>query len=272
MLAGLAAFRLPELSFPLLCAIFFDLSPLWPSPVSNLLRTLYRDPQLDTARDFMFVRNRLFTLLMRSRLQFPDRRFLLASVGGTLAWLLIVFLTGCLLLQANALDLLRHFRAAGGLHITAIVLLVAFAALVLGTTAVFGWIALRNVRNWLRDRASNLFKPRMTRVDAGTISESLRRTLIFRDLPQEDLMAIAAAVKPEEYDSGTYVMREGEQGDRFYIVHSGRLTVTQRLHEIKRTDPFGELQTGISLATVPCSGTVGARPRSAASPGVCCSR
>ncbi|HZL46144.1 MAG TPA: cyclic nucleotide-binding domain-containing protein [Opitutaceae bacterium] len=241
---GLAAFRLPELLFPLLCAIFFDLSPLWPSPVSDLLRTLYRDPQLSTAHDFMFVRNRLLTLLLKSRLKLPDRRFLLASVGGTLAWLLIVFLTSCLLLQANALDLFSRFYIAGGIHTTAIVLLAAFAGLVLGTAAVFSWIALRNVRNWLRDRASRLVRPRATPVDAGTITESLRRTLLFREFSLEDLMAVAAAVQPEEYDAGTYVTLEGEQGDRLYIVHSGHLAVTQRLREIKRTDPFGELRAG----------------------------
>jgi CRP-like cAMP-binding protein len=244
VITGLAACVLPQLLFPLLCAIFFDLSPLWPSPVSALLRTLYRDPQLATAHDFMFVRNRLLTLLIRSRFKFTDRRFLLVSVGGTLAWLLVAFLTGCAILRASALDLLRHFRAAGGLHITAIVLLVAFAILLVGTAVFFGWIALRNVKNWLRDRASGLFQPRETPVDANTIIESLRRTLLFRELPMEDLTAIAAVVKPEEYDAGTYVMREGDQGDRLYIVHSGRLTVTQRLHEIKRTDPFGQLQAG----------------------------
>lgn len=244
VITGLAAYGLPALLFPLLCAIFFDLSPLWPSPVSALLRTLYRDPQLATAHDFMFVRNRLFTLLLRSRLKFPDRSFLIVSVGGTLAWLLTAFLTGCLLLRASALDLLRHFRAAGGLHITAIVFMAIFAALVLGTVVVFGWIALRNLRSWLLDRASALFRPRATPVDHGTITDTLRRTLLFRDLPLEDLQAVAAAVQPQEYDAGTYVLREGDQGDRLYVVHSGRLIVTQRLHEINRTDPFGELQAG----------------------------
>jgi cAMP-dependent protein kinase regulator len=57
-------------------------------------------------------------------------------------------------------------------------------------------------------------------------------------------MAIAAAVHPEEYDAGTYVIREGQLGDRLYVVHSGRLAVTQRLHEIRRTDSFGELEAG----------------------------
>jgi CRP-like cAMP-binding protein len=244
VITGLAACRLPALLVPLLCAILFDLSPLWPSPVSALLRTLYRDPELATAHDFMFVRNRLFTLLLRSRLKFGDRRFLLISLGCSLAWLLVAFLTGCLLLRASALDLLRHFRAAGGLHITAVVFLSIFVALVIGAVGVFGWIALRNLRNWLRDRASAFFQPRATPVDANTITESLRRTLLFRELPPEDLVAVAAAVRPEEYDAGTYVVREGDQGDRLYIVHSGRLTVTQRLHELKRTDPFGELQEG----------------------------
>jgi hypothetical protein len=242
--AGVAAFRLPELSFPLLCAILFELSPLWPSPLSDLLHTLYREPRPDTSSDFMFVRNRLFTLLLRSRLKIPDRRFLLISVGSTLAWLLLVFLIGCLLLQANALDLLRHFIEAGGFHITAIVFLAAFATLVAGTASMFAVIGLRNLRNWLRDRASGMFRPRATPVDADTIIESLRRTLLLRDLPQEDLAALAAVVQPEEFDAGTYVMREGEEGDRLYIVHSGRLSVTQRLLEIKRTDPFGELQDG----------------------------
>jgi CRP-like cAMP-binding protein len=244
VLTGLVAFRLPELLFLLLCAIFFDLSPLWPSPVSDLLRTLYRDPQLATTHDFLFVRNRLFTLLLRSRLKFADRRFLLVSVGGALGWLLIVFLIGCLLLQANALELLRHFRAAGGFHFTALVMLGAFATLVLGTAAVFGWIALRNVSNWFRDRASGLFRPRATPVDAKSITELLSRTLLFRELPLDDLMAVAAAVQPEEYRAGTYVTREGKRSDRLYIVHSGRLAVTQRLHKIRRTDSFGELQAG----------------------------
>jgi CRP-like cAMP-binding protein len=241
---GLADFRLPQLSFPLLCAIFYDLSPLWPSPVSDLLRALFREPQPDTTRDFMFVSNKLFTLLLRSRLKVPDRRYLLISVGSMLAWLLIVFLTGCFLLQANALALLRHFFVGSGFHITAIVMLVAFSALVVGTTSTFVLIALRNVRAWLGDRASRVFRPRATPVDAHTISESLCRTLLLRDLPAEDIAAIAAAVQPEEYDAGTYVMKEGDVGDRLYIVHSGRLAVTQRLREIKRTDPFGELQAG----------------------------
>ena len=242
--AGVAAFGLPQVLFPLLCAIFVNLSPLWPSPASDLLRTLYRDPQLATTHDFMFVRNRLFTLLLWSRLKFADRHFLAANAIGTLAWLLAVFLTGCLFLNANALDLLRRFRAAGGLHATAIVLLVAFVALIVGAAGAFGWIAIRQVRNWLRDRASLLFRPRPAPVDLATIGELLHRTLLFRELPPDDIMAIAAAVRPEEYDAGTYVIREGEMGRQLYIVYSGRLAVSQRLREVRRTDPFGELQAG----------------------------
>ena len=241
---GLAAIALPALLFPLLCGIFYSLSPLWPSPVSDLVRTLYRDPKLATNHDFMFVRNRLFTLQLWSRLKFADRRFLAANVIGTLAWLLAVFLTGCLLLNANAFDLLRRFRAAGGLHVTEIVLLVTSVVLVVGAAGVFGLIAIRQVRNWLWDRATRMFQPRPAPVDLATIGELLRRTLLFRELPLEDLMAIAAAVHSQEYDAGTFVVREGDPGNQLYIVYSGRLSVTQRLHEVRRTDPFGELQAG----------------------------
>ncbi len=243
-IAGLAAFRLPELIFPLLCAIFVDLSPLWSSPVSDLLRTLYRDPTLATTHDFMFVRNRLFTQQLWSRLKIADRRFLVANGVATLAWLLGIFLTSCLLLNANALEMLRRFRAAGGLHVTEIVLLAAFVALILGAAGLFGWIAIRQVKNWLWERASELFQPRPAPVNLATIGGLLRRTLLFRELPLEDLMTVAAAVRPQECDAGTYVVREGEIGKKLYIVYSGRLSVTQRLHDIRRTDPFGELQAG----------------------------
>jgi len=244
LFAGVVAFRFPELLFPLLCAIFFNLSPLWPSPASSLLRTRYHEPELATTHDFMFVRNRLFTRLLWSRLKFADRRFLAAEAAATLAWLMVVFLTGCLLLHMNALDLLRRFRAAGGLHATAIILLVTFAALVVGAVGLAAWIAILQVRNWLRDRASRFFQPRAAPVDLANIEELLRRTLLFRELSPEDITAIAAAVRPEEYDSGTFVVREGEMGEHLYIVHSGRLSVSQRLHDVRRTDPFGELQAG----------------------------
>jgi len=241
---GVAAFRFPELLFPLICAIFYCLSPLWPSPVSDLLRTLYRDPELATTHDFMFVRNRLFTQVLWSRLKYADRRFLIASAVATMGWLLVVFLTGCLLLDTNALDLLRRFRAVGGLHATAIVLLAAFATLAVGAAGTFCWIAVRQMRNWLWERASRLFKPRAAPVGLTNIEELLRRTLLFRELPPEDLAAIAAAVRPQEYDAGTHVVREGELGKLLYIIYSGRLAVSQRLQEVHRTDPFGELQAG----------------------------
>ena len=36
---------------------------------------------------------------------------------------------------------------------------------------------------------------------------------------------MAAAVKPEEHKKGSFVVREGEPGDKLYVILSGRLEV-----------------------------------------------
>ena len=234
----------PEWLLPVICGQFLLLSPLWPSPLLDLLCALSRDPLLGSAYDFKLAPNRLFSLLRRAQAGLADRKFLLACAGATLAWLLLVFLAGCVLGQAHVPDLLKRFSAAGGFHFTAFALLGVLAALVLGTVGTATWMAWRQVRHWLREQADRRRQPQSAAVEPAAIAQLLGGTLLFRDLPPEDLAALAAAVRPEAHQAGAYVVREGEPGDKLYLIYSGHLAVSQKLPEVGRTDRFGELHPG----------------------------
>lgn len=241
--AAVAAFR-PEWLLPVLCGQFLLLSPLWASPLLDLLRALYRDPLLAAAHDFPLAAGRLPGLLRSAQTGLADRKLLLARTGATVAWLLLVFLAGCVLARANAVELLQRFRAAGGFHFTAFALLGLIALLVLGTAGAAVWLAGRRVRAWLREQADRRRLPSSAEVGPADIARLLGGTLLFQHLPADDLAAIAAAVRPEAHQAGAYVVREGEQGDKLYLIFSGHLAVTQKLAEVRRTDRFGELHPG----------------------------
>lgn len=240
---ALAAWRLPALQLPLLVGVIYMLSPLWRSPLLDLLGALYRDPQLATAYDFALARDRLFRLLTRARQQLENRKYLVACAGATVAWLALVFMAACIFLQANATELVERFRAAGGVRYTAMAVLGAGGLMILGAAGVIGWIALSHLRAWGRERAERKLRPAAVLVSPQTIAEWLGRTLLFRDLPAEDLAAVAASIKPEEHKGGSFVVREGEPGERLYIVLSGRLEV-RRDFAPGRSEPVAEMGEG----------------------------
>ncbi|MBI2496828.1 MAG: cyclic nucleotide-binding domain-containing protein [Opitutae bacterium] len=246
MFAASAAVALsrPEWLLPVLCGQFLLLAPLWPSPLLDLLRALYGDPLLAAAPAVRLTPGQLPGLLRSAQAGLADRKFLLARTGATLAWLLLVFLAGCVLARANAVGLLQRFSAAGGFQLTAFALLGILAILVLGTLGAAAWMAWRRGRDWLREKADRRRRPQSASVEPADIARMLGGTLLFSHLPPEDLAAIAAAVKPEAHERGAYVVREGEEGDKLYLIYSGHLTVTQKLAEVGRTDRFGELHPG----------------------------
>jgi CRP-like cAMP-binding protein len=238
-----AAWWVPELLVPLLGGVLLQLSPLWKSPFHDLLGAIYRDPQLATAYDLVFAQHRLFALLTHIRRQIADRKYLLACAGATVGWLLLVFLSGCVLWQANAVELLQRFHAAGGWRYTALGLLVLLAAAVLGAVGAAGWIAFSHLRAWWHERAERRQRPQPALVSVETTAEWLGRTVLFRDLQAEDLQALAGAVRPEEYKRGSFVVREGEPGERLYVVLSGRLEV-RRDYAPGRSEPVAEMGVG----------------------------
>ena len=72
----------------------------------------------------------------------------------------------------------------------------------------------------------------------------LRLSPIFKPLPAPELEALARALEPVDVTAGTLVIREGDEGDRYYVVADGELRVTRDGKEaarLRRGDGFGEI-------------------------------
>jgi HlyB family type I secretion system ABC transporter len=98
----------------------------------------------------------------------------------------------------------------------------------------------------------------------GTADAALENVAIFRFLPPSVRERIALRLKPVSYGFGDVIIREGEPGDAFYVLTSGRARVVKAgegdeelpLNVLRAGDEFGEmalLQAGPRTATVRCS-------------------
>jgi hypothetical protein len=103
--------------------------------------------------------------------------------------------------------------------------------------------------------------PRVSRADAETVVprrqlELLRGVPMFGLLPLTMLERLAAAMTLVHVDAGETLIREGEPGDRFYIVSDGRLDVSTdgtKLGSSEHGDGIGEIAL---LRRVPRTATV----------------
>src|SRR5262249_42961549 len=82
---------------------------------------------------------------------------------------------------------------------------------------------------------------------------------IFAPLPGASLEHLASRLVPLRLGAGTVVVREGDAGDRFYIVAEGEVEVSQYDRAMSKLGPgdyFGEIAL---LRDVPRTATVAAR-------------
>jgi ATP-binding cassette, subfamily B, bacterial len=90
----------------------------------------------------------------------------------------------------------------------------------------------------------------MPRFVPATVSE-LSRAQLFAALPCDRLKLIAQAMEREEVPPGHPVVREGESGERFYIVLSGLFAVSQEDLGPRRVlqpgDYFGEVALAMNV-------------------------
>lgn len=63
---------------------------------------------------------------------------------------------------------------------------------------------------------------------ATETNESILEASVFGDLPKEKLDEIAGAVKTQTVPAQTLIFREGDPGDNFYIVSSGKVRVYKK--------------------------------------------
>ena len=99
-------------------------------------------------------------------------------------------------------------------------------------------------------------------------AHELQRVALLASLPGETLAKLAAQMRREEIAPGEAIVVEGGEDDRFYVVLTGILAVTQETRGARRVlrpgDYFGEVAAAMS---VPRTATV--RALSAATVASC---
>lgn len=110
-----------------------------------------------------------------------------------------------------------------------------------------------------------LFGATVARIDAGAAAPDtdelrlLTSVPIFAPLPGGSLEHLAGRLVPLRLEAGELIVREGDEGDRFYILAEGELAVSQEgapISELGPGDSFGEIAL---LRDVPRTATVTAR-------------
>jgi MFS family permease len=130
--------------------------------------------------------------------------------------------------------------------------------------------------NWLGDRGALIVAgallpilvvpawPRLTAIDrAARVPEEqlqlLRGNAIFAPLPPATLEQLADRLQQVRVPAGDVIVRQGETGDRFYLIEAGTVGVSvdgQPAHELGPGEGFGEIAL---LRNVPRTATVTAR-------------
>jgi Cyclic nucleotide-binding domain len=110
------------------------------------------------------------------------------------------------------------------------------------------------------------FLPRLTAID-GRISAPgpdlalLRQVSFFRPLPFATVEHLASELQPATYQPGDVIIREGEPGERFYIIAEGRARASRdgdQMREMGAGESFGEIAL---LRRIPRTATVTAVSR-----------
>ena len=86
---------------------------------------------------------------------------------------------------------------------------------------------------------------------ASATQHELARLELLAGLPGETLLKLAKRMEREEFAPGTAIVREGDPGDRFYVLFAGMLSVSNtamgRRDVLRPGDYFGEVALAMDV-------------------------
>ncbi|MGZ4360298.1 MAG: cyclic nucleotide-binding domain-containing protein [Gaiellaceae bacterium] len=86
---------------------------------------------------------------------------------------------------------------------------------------------------------------------SSATSHELARIELLAGLPGQTIATLAKRLEREEVAPGTVLVREGEPGDRFYVVFAGMLSVVQQSlgsrGVLRPGDYFGEVALAMNV-------------------------
>jgi MFS family permease len=181
----------------------------------------------------------------------------LVGLGNTL-----VDVSAFTLLQRAVPDevLARVFGAVQGLWVGAIGVGAIVAPLLIAALDIRGALILTGA---FLPILATLFRRRLSPLDEVPVPERalqlLRGIEIFRPLPAPVLESLARALVPVRVEPGREVFRQGELGDRFYIVAEGEVDIVSDGQVVAVTGPGGHFGEIALLRDVPRTATVRAK-------------
>jgi MFS family permease len=178
----------------------------------------------------------------------------LVGLGNTL-----VDVSAFTLLQRAVPDdvLARVFGAVQGLWVGTIGVGAIVAPLLIAALDVRGALLVTGA---LLPILATLLRRRLADLDAAPVPEDelerLRSIEIFAPLPAPVLETVARALVPVRVEAGREVFRQGERGDRFYIVADGEVEIVADGRVAAVTGPGGYFGEIALLRDVPRTATV----------------
>jgi ATP-binding cassette, subfamily B, bacterial len=86
---------------------------------------------------------------------------------------------------------------------------------------------------------------------SSATQHELARVELLAGLPGETMMKLAKRMEREEIGPGTAIVREGDPGDRFYVLFAGMLSVSNtvmgRRDVLRPGDYFGEVALAMDV-------------------------
>ncbi len=248
-LCALSSFLLPASAigaflfgwgFVLLLNSLFNFNPLLELDGYYLLLDWLEKPLL-RARALSFVRGPLWAKVrQRHRLTREEIFFTLFGLAS-LAYSLFALYLAARFWQLRLSYFLSEALASGDLVAQAVVLLLTAIITIPLALALWGlgkrllgsaWLRM----GWLTQRAAIRYHREAL--------EALRAVPLWSDLSEARLLQVARAMRAENVARGTEVVRQGELGNRFYVIARGAFEVLvdgQPIKQLGRGNYFGEM-------------------------------
>jgi len=246
---GIAAFLLPAgalgsflfaWGFVLLLNTLFNFNPLLELDGYYLLVDLIEKPSL-RARAIGFVRGSLWKKLRRRQPLTHEETFFAAFGLASVAYSFFALFLAFRFWQLRLGRFLGEALASDNVLAQLAVLLVLTVVTV--PLALALWGLARRLVGSVSLRAAWLGKRAAIQLNREALA-ALRAVPLWAGLPEERLIEVARAMRTENVAAGSEVVRQGEPGDRFYLIAHGAFEVMvdeQPVTRLARGEYFGEL-------------------------------
>jgi len=235
--------------FAAVLTAFILLCPVGATPGADLIHAVFRKQYRLRRLSTRFLGRRLIVQLWRFVPEFFSRKkdkgeenYMLVFVTCTLIWLGTALQFGGDIIRSSGSALVWDLEYAPELsrRLFAGVSLAITFILIAGPLLYQVWVVLQNLFQLLRPRLFSterrIAKRNRAPESQATVEEVLlylKDSLLFAQLSEEVLKAVAAAMTPLAVKPETEVIRQGESGQALYMVTTGRA-------RIEREDDFGE--------------------------------